>query len=489
LGPFGQKSHDFSDKWLANPMTTALPIIERKPDSSAARDLASSRQFASAFDRRELNAMDEAMLSVCGSLQSLGAPGFETQTIVWLRDGKQAEAIRTSIAQLSRLYPAICARLVPRSRSRSPFWQFRPDVECALQESNLSTADPADVLQLAARLLSMPRDLTTEDPIRFHLVHCAVGSAALIMQYSHALMDHTAAGLTLLEIDAIAAGRASQKEQIDAREQTGLIGPYLSGFSTKRRLQAAWRSWTHRMRGLRGEVAALHARTCNDTRGIFCIARRVLSEEQTRSVVKRVAATSGLPSVSMAVLGSLFRAMQRVSGGACTSQRKFVAGIGLDLGLRRGRGPIFQNGVSVVPVHASADQLEDRDALTQALNAQLRQQLTNHLDLGVVQLAALTRRFPGFVSRKTRQLLRDGYSLWYAYFGRMNAVKASFCGTQVDDVAVIAPAWSGPGLAVTVTQWQDRLAFQATYAPSIVSDQLLDNFLNVAIDDLIRKEE
>jgi hypothetical protein len=75
-------------------------------------------------------------------------------------------------------------------------------------------------------------------------------------------------------------------------------------------------------------------------------------------------------------------------------------------------------------------------------------------------------------------------SLWYGYFGALDAVGPQLCGVDVEEVFSAGPAWPPVGLTLLVNSYRGRLHFQATYAPDCVSDSLAGAFLDELLADL-----
>src|SRR5262249_34673217 len=130
--------------------------------------------------RQELGAADRALLGVDRTLRRLGAPGFETQTLVWLAGPIDVGALRTGVERFGALHPLAAARLCQPEAGRGPSWPFRPGRRCPLEESWLESSDPPAVVDHAARLLSTPVRLEEADPIRFHLLHRPDGRDVLL---------------------------------------------------------------------------------------------------------------------------------------------------------------------------------------------------------------------------------------------------------------------------------------------------------------------
>jgi hypothetical protein len=430
--------------------------------------------------QQRLNAADRAMLTVDRILREMGSAGFETQTLVWTSAPIDVVALRTAIARLSARHPVITARLVDCAE-RGPHWQFRPGAACPLEEV-ASSADPTAVLDYAGRLLSAPSYPAEADPVRFHLLHRPNGREVLILQYNHALIDNNAALFVLQEIDRLSRFGADKPEE-GQNEGRDLVREYLRRFPRDRRRRAASRNLRQWGRSVRGGVVTLSKRPTRAVTGGVRIATRALDENATRALEARVIQTTGFPSLSMALAGSAFRAIGRLTPQRGIEGRGFVAGIGVDLGLRGRGGLIFQNLVSLVPISARAEELHDRDALVRMLSRQLRERLAGDADLGMLQLVALLGHRPDG-RWVIEHALRHSFSLWYAYFGSLDAIGDSFCGAPIEQIYYAGPAWPAVGLTLLVNQHRNRLFLQATYTFESVPETLAHCFLDLVIADL-----
>ena len=421
------------------------------------------------------------MLAVDRVLRGMGSPGFDTQTLVWTSAPIDVTSLRTAIARLSARYPVIAARLV-EDAGRGPCWRFRPGAVCPLAEASCP-AEPAAVLDYAGRLLSTPRDPAEVDPLRIYLLHQPGGHDVLILQYNHALIDNNACLLVLREIERLSrlATDDMEGERDEVRDR---VRTYLRRFPRDRRRQAASASVRLWGRAVHGGVATLGSRSAHAVSRGVRIATRCLDENAFRALEGRVIQTTGFPSLSMAIAGSAFRAIARLSPEQEIDRRGFVAGIGVDLGQRGREGLSFQNLVSLVPINARPEEMHDRDALVRMLGRQMRERLAGDADLGMLQLVELLGRRPDG-RWVIEQVLRHSFSLWYAYFGSLDALGDSFCGAPVEQIYSAGPAWPAVGLTLLVNQYRRRLFLQVTYTFETVADDLVERFLDFIIADLI----
>jgi hypothetical protein len=447
--------------------------------------------------QQTLGTADRALMAVDQSLRALRFPGFDTQTLVWVSGRLDAAALRTALSRLGEQYPVVTSRLVKAGVRGRPCWQFRPGAPCPLQETDLGSDDEEAVWDRAAELLSTPCPPAQTDPIRFHLLHRSGSRDVFLMQYNHTLMDNNAAVRVLRRIDG--CSRTAAPEETSAGERRDLVREYLRRFPREQRRQAAHRTldiWRATLRGGATMLGQKRPAAGGERRHPaggdpgggpvrFRIAACRLERDEVRALRARVVGACGYPAVSMALVGSVFRALGRLAPRNMPTGAQFVAGIGIDLGVRGDRGPIFQNLTSLVPISAHAADLADREELMRMLSRQLRERLAAGCDLGMLQLVSVINRRPRRVRLVIDSLTGLAFSLWYAYFGPVDAVGDQFCGGAVEDVCYTGPSWSPLGLTLIVNQFRGHLLFQATYLPDCVPDQLARDFLSAVVADLV----
>jgi hypothetical protein len=438
--------------------------------------------------RQPLNPNDRALFCVDRALRGMGYPGFETQMLVSLSGRVDAARLEGAIQRLSQRHPTVTARLANPGRSgpASTDWHLRPGARCTLQQTELPSSDDAAVLDRAGQLLSTTSDPAESDPIRFHLLRRPDGRDVFLAQYNHVLMDNNATGRLVREIDTLAQVPERYAIEETLAEPHRVLERYLRRFPRSRRRAALQRAIDLQGRALRGRAVIIGTgaeRALGPPK--LRIATRSLSSEQTRAFQDQVLHICGFPGVSMAILGCVFRAIEHLaSADRKAASRNYVVGIGLDLNLRRRNGPFFQNLLSLVPIHAPAESLGDRDALIRSLNRQFRKDLELDIDLGVLQLTTLFSRRSRYIEWVVEHLVRYGYSLWYAYFGSLDAMGREFCGVEIERVVYTGPTWSPMGITLLANQFAGRMHFQATYDPDLVSDSLANEFIDTILADL-----
>jgi len=427
---------------------------------------------------RRLNAMDCTILAVHQAVQSLGGPGFDTQAVLWLSGRIDLSAFSSALGQLRVKYPGITCSVGENLGGLS----WRPSSDLLPREAWLQSSSDEEIWRELAALLSKPRDLFAQAAIDFHVLRRPDGRDVVVMQYNHTLMDNPAAIGVLREIDELFHARTGV-DGASSIEQDDRIREYLAGFTRRERLTAAWRTVKLRLHSIRGDIATFgKPRSASQGALALQVARRVVDAAETRLLTRRVVDVCGFPGLSMPLLASVFRTLDRLVPRRAGS--RFTVGIGLDLGLRGDRGPLFQNLSTVVPIVHRRTHRTSQGDMARDLTRQLRDRLEQRVDLGVVQLAALFRSQPRFLRFAMRQLLRHGYTAWYAYFGSADAVGDSFCGVPIDDFRYVGPCWPSVGVTLVGNQFQGRLHLQATYVPACVPEETAEAFMDAIVADL-----
>ncbi len=433
--------------------------------------------------RQRLSVADRVLLAVNQSLREQGGAGFETQMLVWLSGRIEASGLRAAIARVGERNPVMTSHLLESVEQGGPCWQFHPEARCSVRETSLASAEPEAVLQHAAHLLSRGGDLERSEPIRFHVLRRPNGHDVFLMQYNHTLMDNRAALGLLQEINRCFHGRSEAPNGLRATQRDFVRG-YLRRYERSRRTAAALRMTELWGQITRGGATMLGRPIRDDGKPLrFGIAARSLAPCETSALTSRVVRVCGFPSLSMAILASAFRAIDRLATAGRAS-RNFVAGIGIDLGPRDRSASLFQNMLSLVPICARQQEIGDRDQLLRMLSRQLKDRLEQEIDLGMVQHMAIFCRRPRHARWVLDAVLRHTFSLWYAYFGSQDAAGDRLCDVEIDRICFSGPAWSPMGIALIANQFRDRLFLQATYLPDSVPDDLANRFLDEVVDDL-----
>jgi hypothetical protein len=429
-----------------------------------------------------LNPIDRTIRCIDRVARQLGYPGIETQMLVWLAGRADAAALARAIARLGRHYPVMASRFVEDDGAGRPHWQFRRGEVCPLAQATLRSDDPEAVLEYAGELLSTARDPAAADPLRFHLLHRPGGADVFLLQYNHVLMDNRAAVPLLREIERLSRSPTGRGWQSEPRD---LVSEHLRQFSRPKRRKAIEAAIELQARVFRGRAATLlPAAPPPPGRARLRIVSHRLEATPASALRAKVVALCGFPCVSMAVLGSAFRAIGRL-GPPDGSRHHFATGIGIPIGRSGQTPPLFQNVTSALSIGVARQDLGDRNSLVRILSEQLRERIADGIDLGVLGATAMFARRYRYVEWVAWHLVRYAYSLWYGYFGRLDDAGETLGGSPIEEVFFSGgPLWPSIGLALLASQHRGRLNLQATYDERLVSPRLAEAFLDFVLADL-----
>jgi hypothetical protein len=145
---------------------------------------------------------------------------------------------------------------------------------------------------------------------------------------------------------------------------------------------------------------------------------------------------------------------------------------------------LLQNFVSVAPILAKPEQLANGNELVRTLSQQMRERIRDKIDWGMLRLINIFHRKPRHIRWVAEHLVRWSYSLWYAYFGSLDAIGERFCGMPIEHACYVGPTWSPMGLSLLVNQFQGRMYFQVTFDPDLVGADRGEAFLDLLLEDL-----
>jgi hypothetical protein len=354
-------------------------------------------------DAQFLNPIDRTIRCIDRVVRQLGYPGIETQMLVWLAGRADAAALGRAIARLGRHYPVMASRLVDGDGAGRPHWQFRPDEVCPLARTALPSDDPEVVLEHAGELLSSVRDPAAADPLRFHLLHRPGGKDVFLLQYNHVLMDNRAALPLLREIERLSRSSAGRGWQSEPRD---LVSEHLRQFSRPKRRQAIEAAIKLQARAFRGRATTLRSAAPPPAGSArLRIATRRLEATPASALRAKIVALCGFPCLSMAVLGSAFRAIHHL-GPPDDRREHFATGIGIPIGRSSKASPLFQNVTSAMSIGVLRQDLDDRDRLVRILSDQLRERIAAGIDLGVLGATAIFARRYRYVEWVAWHLVR-----------------------------------------------------------------------------------
>ena len=453
------------------------------------------------------------MLYAHETLRSMGYPGFLNQTHVWLGRRVDVDLLRRAVSKLGERHPVFVSHI--SMNGRRPCWRAHAGHKCTVTETSIEESDDDGVLRFAEALLVEPMELSRSAPISFHLLHLRDGRDVFLIHNDHTLMDANGALPLLVEIARLAAGNDERAD----RTAAGALDPLrkiLQDAPWRQRLKAV--RYRRSVRSFISRHATMtlvdqelrppcikslshkplwHRFSTGETHGLQTratlfgigtqqrLAIRLLDEGQTDFFLERVRRLGGLPSPSMALLASAFRAVNQLAGPGSAENARLKVTVGTNLRSRRGTAPVFCNLASVLELSVAPNEVEDRDALCRLLTKQLRERIQRGYDLGHLQVAAWFAGFRRLVRRRSLRRLTKDHSLIYGYVNWPEDAVNHFCGAPITRVHQPVGVWSPPGLALSANRCAGRLSLTATYTPESVPESRVQRFLDGVVQDML----
>jgi hypothetical protein len=442
--------------------------------------MASSTKNAPPPTEQRLHRAERILLMVDDALRGLGYPGFGLQLHIRLAAPVAVERLRTAILRLGQQYPVTTARL-DRSDRRRPVWRLRPGAVLSLHEQTSASSGDDAILPVAEQLLATPRPLTECDPIQFVLVHAANGTATLIVQYNHVLMDSNAVLLMLAELNRLSDSPPGPPTvEVDDHR-----GQYLLRHSWQVRIRGAIAAARQRSRLMRRTPVML-TRERSEASAVLPtrVLLRCLDPAATKAFAVRVRHATGFRCISLALLVSSFRALRRCAPHA-DDDGVLVANAGMDLRDPGSDGPIFRNVASLLRFGIHPGDLDDWGECLRTLNRTMRELLARHIDVGTVQLTSLLNPNSSATRRMNERGMLQQQSLSYGYFGTSAVERQGLCGTPIERLYHVVQNWSPPGLAVVANESQGRLILAIMTTPATVPAETAERFADALVADLV----
>lgn len=457
--------------------------------------------------QQRLNAADRLMLVAHDVMRNIGHPGFQCQTHVWLDGRVDVAKLRQAIAALATGYPVVASRL-SRDGVDGPSWKATDEFEAEFVETTLAGSEKADVWTYGEALFAKPLDLSDRPPIGFHLLHLPDGRDVLLIRFSHALMDGKSPEFALSELnrlqgaDSSAVLNAADGEGVYAATQAAIgstestpssiaaesrneMAEHLGRFERRKRIDAAIQVIKSQLKLPTKAVSISKDLRKQFTFAPLRILVKELTEEETKAATARVRRLCGFANLTPAVLAAVFRGVRQYASTPI-KKRTSQTDVPLNLRLPGAIQPVFRNHVTFIQMHARPAEMEDRDELTKALNANMRDQLRRGIDLGNLQMMSMMAKFPRLMAMHLKQRFRDNpISLGFGFLGPVLPSLETFLGRRVEWIYTLNSCLSPPGIVLQVNQFRGKMNLILTYIERCVPEKLANELLAFIIQDLV----
>ena len=439
-------------------------------------------------DVQWLNPIDCTMRCVDVAIRQLGYPGIETQMLVWLEGRVDAAALRTRDRTAQPILPGRLPRdwWSPAARPRSILLAVSPG-------RGLPAAGNGVVFgRSGGRLGPCRRDsLQRPRPDRSPILWNSISSTVPAARMSCSCSTITCSWTTRWRYRSCGKSIGSREADVGPLlpgQQENLVFQHLRQFPTATRREAVQAAIQLQAHALRGRAATLlPVGPAPSGPGTTCGLSRGLSGGRKQpAFVARIIALCGFPCLSMAVLGSAFRAIHEF-GPPADPRQDFVAGIGIPLTRNDREMLLFQNLTSAVPIRVQRQDLADRNHGRASVERPTSTAAGRERRSGrpgddrrlqpSPSLCRMGRLAPGALRILALvRLLRES---------RTQQASSSAARGSTDLFHAGGPVWPSIGLTLLVNQCHGHLHFQATYDPRLLSPSLAEAFLDFVLTDLL----
>lgn len=341
--------------------------------------------------------------------------------------------------------------------------------------------EASEVADGSAALIERTRHPLAEDGISFHarldVLERRDGNCVVALSWSHVLIDGKGAELIFAELGRLADG---QDISCDSRE----IERPAASFGEK--FQRAKKAVLHfakidrlKIRSLSGPRA--HAVPCR-------YQLLTLSPEESAIVRRRAEAATGslfpLPYY-LACATRAHDAVFRHRGGKLPGG--YVTSIPIQMRRRGGRGPLFQNHMTILFFASPREELATLEGAAASLKKQFADMTRDRLDDAFNTLLEMMRRVPPriFMAIVRTQFRGEISSFYHSHTGQFAPEITSFAGARIENTHHLPCLGSPPGTGVFLLERGDRVNVAVSWREGCLSDDERKILLEQLFADLL----
>lgn len=447
----------------------------------------------------------------------LGCDGFLLALDSMMRRGGQGSHVSQTIAELDCLpdvgrltrawqnfaqdHPMLLARLGRSWTTLLPAWKVPPadakhrppEIRLwteANGERSLHGAEPIDSLEeLCARLRHIPDGKRPPFNIRIDLLERADGTAAIVVTWSHLLVDGKGVEILLAELSRYAGDGVDEDAAAAPPAAQAVAAPKSSSIRDKMQRSRAFAQHFYEMAATKfSSMSGPKPRPSK----IYCRVVTLNAEDTARVNERAAEMTNHLVNTPF------FLACSAYAHARAFEARDMPAGpqiITLPIQTRPkgGRGPIFQNYVTILFFRIDADKLESVKATTKEVQKQFAQMMRNKLDTSFSMMLDLMRWIPprvySFFLRT--QMRGEITSFFHSYTGPFSAGLESIGGARVVNGWHIPVISTPPGSGLFLGEHNGRLSLSMSWREGAITeaeqDLLMDKFIEGLLGEPARE--
>lgn len=431
-------------------------------------------------DFQPLSPADHVMLVMDREIRSAGLPGAWCGFGLELEGTPDPNCLHNGLAALSEAFPVLSARLVQRGRRFG--WQRSGDPIPFTQHTLSSDAGDDDFLhQTLLDLINASADAFSPQtrPLTIHLLKGRDISMVLAI-WLHPLFD---AGGAKRVFDFLMAG--PEQRQAFLKDDTSLIQKKLRAWPWWHKLRLFWRGKGHNewLDQLDSSLATEPAETDSRSLGQATLE---LTEDQTRTVEKRILQQAGSAGRSLFLIACLMRTLETLE----PSQRNDAWCIPYAFNLRPSNAPVPVTGnqVSVLFAQAPHSLVQDRRALLDHLKRQYADTVRRELDMAYLPLMWLGQWLSLEHFGRILRWQKSGgerSSAWFSDIGEIRFREPDFLGAPITKLHHASFITSPPSLAVLFSRFNGRLSASVNYLLPDIEPPWIEGFCQTLKGELL----
>lgn len=441
------------------------------------------------FRSLELKNCDYFVLSFDAMMRAKGEGGHVAHSILELDRLPDLEALRRGIAEATRRYPLLSARLERSWWLGLPRWQMGRDLIAPELILRSETGSPGllqgalmvqDADEEISRLINTP--LPSRDDARWMKMRVCVverrnGTATLMLSWSHFVVDGKGAELFLLALNDLGShGRTN----IPALEEPAPLEDRHAG----QRWEAA-APVTYRFEEMaRHRFDSLASRRHADS-GPIRYEVRVLDEQQSAAVKARSRSYSELVNLPFQ-LACAMRAHQAVFEARGTVPDSLLCSVPVQTRRPGTVGPIFQNHLRMFFSQCLRDELRTLDDAVSSITAQHQRYVKEGLGRAFDELMNLMRPMPpGLYMRMVKWRMRGQFnSFFHSDTGEFAPGLNEFLGASITTAYHIPGFSSPPGTGLFVNEKHGRIVLANCWRGDVLTSDERRMMWERWLDDL-----
>lgn len=436
----------------------------------------------------------------------LGCDGFLLALDSMMRRGGQGSHVSQSIVELdclpdvgqltgawkdfARDHPMLTAKLSRNWSTLLPAWKIPPNgslihpPEIGIWaevggEETLHGAMPIESLEeLCIRLRHIPDGKRPTFNIRLDLLERADGTAALVATWSHLLVDGKGVEILFAELSRYTG---------DGVDEDAAAPPAAKAVATPK--ASSIRDKMQRSRAFVQHFYELAATKFSSMSGpeptpgrIFCRVVTLNPRDTARVNARAAEMTNHLVNTPFFLACSAY-AHARVFEARDMPAGPQIITLPIQTRPKGGRGPIFQNYVTILFFRIDTEQLESVKATTKEVQKQFAKMMRNKLDTSFSMMLDLMRWMPprvySFFLRK--QMRGEITSFFHSYTGPFSAGLVSIAGARVINGWHIPVISTPPGSGLFLGEHDGRLSLSMSWRDGAISESeqnlLMDKFI------------